>query len=124
MISHIRACITYADLEVSVKKSLEVESSVTIVGNNNSGVETLRVKGDTVDKSKLVGPKSLEVLTDALGRKTKVELHAGARALAGRLSKELPSRITSKAVLGKLGYGFVVGGSAEDLEVHRLDKLS
>jgi hypothetical protein len=98
-----------------VKKSLEVESSVTIVGNNNSSVETLRVKRDTVDEGKLVGPKSLEVVADALGGKTKVELHARARALAGRLSKELPSRVTSKAVLGKLGYGFVVGGSTKDL---------
>lgn len=107
--------ITYVDLEVSVKKSLEVESSVAIVGNDNSSVETLRVKGDTVDKSKFIGPKSPEVVADALGGKTKVELHAGAGALAGRLSKELPSRVTSKAVLGKLGYGFVVGGGAKDL---------
>jgi hypothetical protein len=83
--------ITYADLKVSVKKSLEVESSVTIVGNNNSSVETLRIKRDTVDKSKFVGPESLEVVADALRGETKVELHAGARALAGRLSKELPS---------------------------------
>jgi hypothetical protein len=107
--------ITYADLEVSVEKGLEVESSVAIVGNNNSSVKTFRIKRDTVDESKLVGPKSLEVVADALGGKTKVELHAGARALAGRLSKELPSRVTSKTVLGKLGYGFVVGGSTEDL---------
>lgn len=90
LIAHIQHQ-TYADLEISVKKSLEVKCGVAVVGDNNCGVEALTVERNAVDEGKLVGPKSLEVVADALRRETEVELDARARALAGGLSEELPS---------------------------------
>lgn len=74
-----------------MKKSLEIKYSVAVVGDNDCGVEAFRVERHTVDESKLVGPQSLEVVTDALRGEAKVELNAGAGALAGGLSEELPS---------------------------------
>jgi hypothetical protein len=105
-----------------VKKSLEVERGITVVGNNNGGVQTFRVERHTVDKSKLVRPESLEVFADAFRRKTEVELDAGAGALAGGLSEELPSRVTGKTVLRELGYGFVIGGGTEDLQNYEISE--
>jgi hypothetical protein len=105
-----------------VKKCLEVERNITVVGNNNGGVQTLRVERHTVDKGKLVGPESLEVFANAFRRKAEVELDARAGALAGGLSEELPSRVTSKTVLGELGYGFVIGSSTEDLENYEISE--
>ena len=74
-----------------MEKSLEVKRSIAVVGDNDCGVEAFRVERHTVDEGKLVGPESLEVVTDALRGQAKVELDAGAGALAGGLSEELPS---------------------------------
>ncbi|KAI6756616.1 hypothetical protein HG530_011214 [Fusarium avenaceum] len=108
--------------KVSVKKSLEVERGITVVGDNNGGVETFRVKRHTVDKGKLVWPESLEVFADAFRREAEVELDAGAGALAGGLSEELPSRVAGETVLGELGYGFVIGSSTEDLQSYEISE--
>lgn len=98
-----------------MQEGLELKRNIAIVGDDQGGVQAIPVKHDAVDESKLVRPQLLGLFRDALRRQTKVKLDAGAGALAGGLAKELPSRVTSEAVLTELGGGLVIGGGSKDL---------
>jgi hypothetical protein len=98
-----------------VEESLELERVVTLIGDNECGLEVIRVQSDTVDQTELVRPQALCLLVEIAGGKAKVELDVGAGALAGRLAKEFPSGGAGEAVLGKLDGRLVVGGLSKAL---------
>jgi hypothetical protein len=98
-----------------VHQDLDIIGDIALVGDDDGGGERFPVKGDAVDGAELIGPESADLLVDALGGQTKVELDAIGGGLGRGLAKELPAGGACETVLGKLAELGVVGGGTKDL---------
>lgn len=99
-----------------MQQRLAFKRLVAVVGNDNRRRQALPVQGDAVEQAKLVRPLLGRIGVNGAGGETKVELHVGARTLAGRLSEKLPARVTSEAVLREGFCRIVIGSNAKDLQ--------
>ncbi len=101
-----------------MQQSLAFKWLVAIIGNDNRRRQALSIQRDAVKQTKAVRPLLGGIGINGAGREAKVEFHAGAGALAGRLAEEVPARVSSKAMLRERFRSIVIGGNAKDLE-HR-----
>ena len=111
----------YVNLEVGVKKHLELERLLALVAHVEHGLQTVLAERHGVHKTELIGP-GLLVLSREVGRaETKVELDRvvaalgqGARLRRG-LAQVFPGGVASEAVLWESAGCVVLGRRAECL---------